>query len=209
MLSEEETEKVKQKLVSHIESTFPNDQKQSAISQVTAMDAEQLETFLQKNKLIREDAGSDSGSDECVFCSIINEKIKSVKLAENEKTIAVLDINPISKGHCLAIPRKHGEAGKEIMDFAGKLAKKLEEKLSPRRIEFSRSKLFGHETISILPVYSDESFKSERNTANIEELEKLKEELEVKKLKAPKAKKTVKTITEKIKEKLWLPKRIP
>ncbi len=45
--------------------------------------------------------------DECIFCKIIAGEIPSIKLYEDEKTIAFLDIYPIAKGHTLIIPKNH------------------------------------------------------------------------------------------------------
>jgi histidine triad (HIT) family protein len=43
----------------------------------------------------------------CVFCKIVEGKIPSAKVYEDAHTIAFLDINPASKGHCLVVPKKH------------------------------------------------------------------------------------------------------
>ena len=45
--------------------------------------------------------------DECIFCKIIAGEIPSIKLYEDEKTIAFLDIYPVAKGHTLIIPKNH------------------------------------------------------------------------------------------------------
>ena len=45
----------------------------------------------------------------CVFCDIVNNKAKSYKIYENNKTLAFLDIHPISYGHILVIPKNHYE----------------------------------------------------------------------------------------------------
>lgn len=42
----------------------------------------------------------------CIFCEIIKEK-KILQIYENEHIVCFLDRNPISKGHCLVIPKKH------------------------------------------------------------------------------------------------------
>lgn len=47
--------------------------------------------------------------EDCVFCKIVNGKIPSAMLYSDESVIAILDINPISEGHSLVIPRKHFE----------------------------------------------------------------------------------------------------
>ncbi len=201
MLSEQETEEIKQKLISHVESTFPADQIATARQQIESMNPSELETFLEKNNIPKEE-DSNSG---CVFCSIVSGKIKSVKLDENEKTVAVLEINPISKGHALIIPKNHDEeAGKEALALAEKISKTIKKKLKPKEVKISNSKLFGHNLINVLPIYSNETFNSEREKSSVENLERIKEEIE----KQP-AKREKKPKIEKIKESLWLPKRIP
>ena len=44
---------------------------------------------------------------DCTFCKIIAHDLPAEVLLENEKVIAILDINPIHHGHALIIPRKH------------------------------------------------------------------------------------------------------
>ncbi len=46
-------------------------------------------------------------SDECLFCKIINGEIPSYALYEDDEIFVFLDIFPVSKGHCLLIPKKH------------------------------------------------------------------------------------------------------
>jgi histidine triad (HIT) family protein len=45
--------------------------------------------------------------EECIFCKIVRGEIPSAKVLENEKVLAFLDINPVSKGHTLVIPKAH------------------------------------------------------------------------------------------------------
>ncbi len=44
---------------------------------------------------------------DCLFCKIIKGDIPSTKIYEDEISFAFLDINPISPGHTLLIPKKH------------------------------------------------------------------------------------------------------
>ena len=41
----------------------------------------------------------------CIFCKIIKGEIPCFKLFESDKTLAFLDINPLSKGHAVCIPQ--------------------------------------------------------------------------------------------------------
>ena len=47
--------------------------------------------------------------DDCIFCKIVKGEIPSIKIYEDENVIAFMDINPVSEGHALVIPRIHTE----------------------------------------------------------------------------------------------------
>ena len=205
MLSGEEVSEIKQKLIEHIKTSFPAEQSASAIKQIESMNSEQLESFLEKNKILKNENAGES-KNECVFCSIVSGSIKSVKLDENEKALAILEINPISKGHSMILSKEHTDKPpRESMLLAKKILKEIKDKFKPKKIELSKSKLFGHEVINILPVYGKENFNSERKPAKIEELEIVKVELE----KEVKKEKVRRPRIKKLKEVFWLPKRIP
>ena len=44
--------------------------------------------------------------DECVFSKIVSGEIPVEKIYEDEIVLAFLDINPVSDGHTLVIPKK-------------------------------------------------------------------------------------------------------
>lgn len=48
-----------------------------------------------------------SHNKDCIFCKIINEEAKAFVIASNDKALAFLDINPISEGHTIIIPKTH------------------------------------------------------------------------------------------------------
>ncbi|KAG8624930.1 hypothetical protein KVT40_006681 [Elsinoe batatas] len=52
----------------------------------------------------------------CIFCKIIKGDIPSMKLFESDKTFAFLDINPLSYGHALIIPKHHGAKLTDVPD---------------------------------------------------------------------------------------------
>lgn len=52
----------------------------------------------------------------CIFCKIIKGEIPSFKLFESDKTFAFMDIQPLSKGHALVIPKFHGDKLADIPD---------------------------------------------------------------------------------------------
>ena len=46
---------------------------------------------------------------DCLFCKIVKNEIPSAKIFENERVAAFFDINPLTKGHCLVVPKDHYE----------------------------------------------------------------------------------------------------
>jgi histidine triad (HIT) family protein len=216
MLSEEEADAVKKQLIEHIDRTFPEDKKDYARQHVYSMDAEHLEEFLTKNNLI---SGHDS---RCIFCSIVSGDIPSYMISDAPEALAVLEINPASRGHVLIIPKKHAgeeaEMPEDAEKLAAKLSKKIKAKLRPKRVDVLPSSAFGHNVINLLPVYVNETLSSKRQAANKAELEQILGLLKEKQKAATgksssKPKKSVikraEEAIEKIGEKLWLPQRIP
>jgi histidine triad (HIT) family protein len=47
--------------------------------------------------------------EDCIFCKIAKGEIPCFKVYEDEKVLAFEDINPISEGHTLIIPKRHAE----------------------------------------------------------------------------------------------------
>jgi histidine triad (HIT) family protein len=44
---------------------------------------------------------------DCIFCRIVTGELPSVKVHEDDDTLAFMDIGPVIKGHTLVIPREH------------------------------------------------------------------------------------------------------
>ncbi|MEA2211864.1 MAG: histidine triad family protein [Solirubrobacteraceae bacterium] len=44
---------------------------------------------------------------DCLFCKIIAGELPAEIVAEDERTVAIMDINPGTRGHLLVIPRAH------------------------------------------------------------------------------------------------------
>ena len=43
----------------------------------------------------------------CLFCSIVAGEVPAVRVHEDERTLAFMDIAPATRGHLLVIPREH------------------------------------------------------------------------------------------------------
>ena len=207
MLTPEQTEIVKKQLIQHIEKSFPEDKRAFATQQIMAMGSKELEEFLRKNKLMPSKDFSKAGG--CIFCSIIKGEINSYKIDENNKALAVLEINPLSKGHVLIIPKEHISSSEKVpasvFSFAKKIAKKIKTKLGPKSTEISSATILGHEVINIIPLYGEEK-PEKRYSAKTEDLLELQKLLSEKKQRVSGAPKKTKLKAE---EKIRLPKRIP
>ena len=76
---------------------------------------------------------------DCVFCKIRDGEIPSAKVYEDAKTMAFMDISPLTRGHCLIIPKVHAatlydaevEDLKAAMTTAKKVAGALRKALNP------------------------------------------------------------------------------
>ena len=44
---------------------------------------------------------------DCVFCKIRDGEIPSMRVYEDERTMTIMDINPLNSGHCLVIVKTH------------------------------------------------------------------------------------------------------
>ena len=219
MLPEDQIKQIKAQLLKQIEG-FPSPQKESAKKQIGEMNAEQLEEFLIQNNLIKKEGESETledsvqqggteGKQQCIFCSISQGKMKSFVLDENKYALAVLDINPLGKGHSIIIPKKHVASDKipsQSLALAKKMASRIKSKLKPENVEISTSNIQGHAIINVIPFYKGE--KPEKKTAPQEELIILQDKLKSK----PKVKKEKKKIENKEEARESLPKlrmRVP
>lgn len=54
---------------------------------------------------------------DCLFCKIAKKEIPAEIVYEDEKTLAILDINPRSPGHTMVFPKYHSET---ILDLPEK-----------------------------------------------------------------------------------------
>jgi histidine triad (HIT) family protein len=52
--------------------------------------------------------------DDCLFCKIAAGEIPARKIYEDDQVVAFLDIQPVSRGHLLVIPKEHSESVVEM-----------------------------------------------------------------------------------------------
>jgi len=84
---------------------------------------------------------------DCLFCSIVAGDIPSMKVDEDELTIAIMDINPAVPGHVLVMPKRHAanvlEVGPEDLSAvalaAQRMARRVTEKLGAEGVSISNA----------------------------------------------------------------------
>lgn len=108
-------------------------------------------------------------NDDCIFCNILNGDIPSYTVYEDESTYAFLDVNPLSRGHTLVIPKRHGE---ELTDLnrdtveavfrtAHKVAGMVKERLHPDGVNLLQNngaaagQEVGHVHVHVIPRYEE------------------------------------------------------
>ena len=116
-----------------------------------------------------------------IFTKIIEGEIPCYKIAENDKFLAFLDINPLVKGHTLVIPKVEIDyifdiedtLLAEMMVFAKKVALKVEKAMPCERIGVSIIGLeVPHAHIHIVPMNTanDVNFTQPKLSITPEEL---------------------------------------
>jgi len=166
-LTDEQSQKIKEQLLKQL-SNFPEDKREQIKNQVESMTPEQVENFVKQNKL-------NHLGGECVFCSIAGGNTPSFRIGENEENIAILELNPLSKGHALIVPKEHSDTlGDSAKELAKEITEKLKEKFEPKAVQSNEIKIMEHPLIELIPIYGGES---ERKKATEEELQALQEEI--------------------------------
>ncbi|MBD3252678.1 HIT domain-containing protein [Candidatus Pacearchaeota archaeon] len=194
--TKEQSDEIKKQLLEQVEK-LPNENKDQIKEYIKNLDDAGLEDFLKKNKIKISETGEttpqQTAPEKPIFQSIVNGEIPSYKIEENEKAIAILEINPASKGHSIVLPKKPCEIEKIpkiAFSLAQKIAKRIKNKLRPEEIKIETSSFQNYPFINIIPLYKDTPLKKEK--ADEKELEKLKNRLELKKRTARTVKKNQK-----------------
>lgn len=122
-----------------------------------------------------------------IFSKIISGELPAYKLAETDKFLAFLDINPNAKGHTLCIPKE--EVNKlfdmdektylELMSFSKKVAVALEEAVPCKRVGMAVIGLeVPHVHVHLIPLnkMKDMDFGNKLNFTH-DQLSRLAEEI--------------------------------
>jgi histidine triad (HIT) family protein len=213
---QEDLTNIKEKLIEQIKGQYDEAQANEFISKINEMNDEQFIEFLKQQGMI---AGDGSPNQQCVFCQMVAGQIPTTKIAENDSGIAILEINPVSEGHTLIIPKKHVGKNTQLDDEFLKLSelvtKKLTNTFNPTKVDLIPNEVMGHQVINALPVYNGETLNSPRQNQTPEGLTTLKEKIDSSDVEEITLPDKVEQEPEPEKEEeisdenTWLPKRIP
>ena len=123
-----------------------------------------------------------------IFTKIVNGEIPCYKIAEDDKFLAFLDVNPNAKGHTLCIPKQ--EINKifdmeedlylELMQFSRKIAIALEKAIKCKRVGMAVVGLeVPHVHVHLIPLNEmDEMRFSNKLKLEKEEFEKIVQDIQ-------------------------------
>ena len=103
---------------------------------------------------------------DCIFCKIANKEIPSDKIYEDENFLVFLDIQPVSHGHILIIPKKHiiwmQDADDKTISEIFILTKKIMLAIkSSLKCDYIQESVVGNEVphfhIHLIPRYSNDN----------------------------------------------------
>ncbi len=179
MLSDEEAEHIREQLLEQLEK-LPEEQVKTLKKQIKAMDNDELEKFVKEQQ---------QNSNECIFCNIIEGKIKSHKIFESQNFLVILDIMPSSKGQVIILPKQHVESivelqdnlAMEMFDIAKKVSNILLKATEAQSISLliDSKQRVPHLALNLVPRYEKDgiSFEMRKAPAKENELEELSKKL--------------------------------
>jgi histidine triad (HIT) family protein len=80
------------------------------------INAEQMKALQEKISQMTPEELKDFQKKQCIFCQIIAGKIQAKKIYEDEKVLALLDINPANPGHLLILTKEHYSIMPQVPD---------------------------------------------------------------------------------------------
>lgn len=119
-----------------------------------------------------------------IFTRIVAGEIPSYKIAEDDRFYAFLDINPLTKGHTLVIPKQEVDylfdlddrTLADMMVFAKRIAVRIKQQIACKRVAVAVLGMeVPHAHIHLLPINSEKEvdFHREKLSLTPDEFEKI------------------------------------
>jgi histidine triad (HIT) family protein len=110
---------------------------------------------------------------DCIFCRIIAGELPGQIVAEDERTVAFMDISPATRGHALVVPRRHARDlleidSEDLCAVAGAaqgLARRAHERLGADGVNLINScgayawQTVFHFHMHVIPRYADDPLR--------------------------------------------------
>lgn len=108
---------------------------------------------------------------DCIFCKINNKEISSYTIYEDEIIRVMMDINPVTNGHLLIIPKTHYtnlvdipiDTLAHIQSIAKKMYELLKEKLNIDGLTLCQNNEYGQEIkhyhLHLIPRYKNDNVR--------------------------------------------------
>jgi len=110
---------------------------------------------------------TDKREGDCVFCRILAGQAPGHRVGENERAVAILDIQPYARGHCLVIPRRHvpwwhdldGPETADLFALARETAQRIMRVFQPEFVSmYARGRRIPHTHLFLVPTRQGEPF---------------------------------------------------
>jgi histidine triad (HIT) family protein len=110
---------------------------------------------------------------DCIFCRIVSGELPSTRVDEDERTVAIMDINPATRGHVIIVPRDHSrdllEIGRDDLDavlaMGQRIARRQTERLGADGVNLLNScgrqawQTVLHFHLHVIPRYADDPLR--------------------------------------------------
>lgn len=110
---------------------------------------------------------------DCIFCKIASGEIPAIKIYEDNYAIAIMDLNPNTKGHALIIPKEHHpnlleedpKTAEKLLKIIQKIGRAQKEGLGAGGIVVSANvgevagQVIMHTHIHMIPRYENDGLK--------------------------------------------------
>lgn len=117
---------------------------------------------------------------DCLFCKIIKKEIPAEVVYENDKVLAILDINPRAPGHTVVLPKFHSQTILDlpktelapVFEAVAEVTRLLQKSLKPEgfTIGLNHGKISGqvidHLHIHIIPRFKEDGGGSVHSVVN-------------------------------------------